>query len=81
MPALVGLIACFFVAASIGGSAGQRLLAVSKLTPSHTDFLAGAGVDRAAFLVAPSSDRSQRLSTVFWNREISDVVSLAPVRG
>ena len=42
VPALVGLIACFFVAASIGGIAGQRLLAVSKLTPSHTDFLSGA---------------------------------------
>lgn len=80
LPALVALIAVFLVGASVGGAFGQRRLALDKLTPSHEPFLSRTHVDRAAFLVGASTQRELAMSTVFWNREISAVVSLTPVR-
>ncbi|MCP9484377.1 MAG: hypothetical protein MSC30_00805 [Gaiellaceae bacterium MAG52_C11] len=75
-PALVGLIATFLVAASVGGTYGQRLLASDKVTPAHRPFLSSARIERALFLVGTSSQTELAMSTVFWNREISQVVSL-----
>jgi len=78
VPALVGIAACFLVAASVGGVYGQRLLATDKLTASHRPFVSRTQVEQAVFLVGRSTQRELAMSTVFWNREIVKVVSLGP---
>lgn len=76
LSAIVALSASFLIAAAVGGSFGQRLLATDKLTPSHRPFLARTQIERTLLLVGPSSSERVAMSTVFWNREITRVVSL-----
>jgi hypothetical protein len=76
LPALIGVIGTFLLAASVGGNWAQRLLAHENVTAAHRPFLTSKKFDRALLLVGPGSEDKHAMGVVFWNREIAQVADL-----